>query len=132
MGRQSIVLLSVQSYEVIHVGEPVRVDNWYSDPEHLHTIAVVASHFRGRVSVEASIKVKPTESDWFPVPLNDQYYVDYPHLGYGHETSTLGFSFPGRYVWLRAKIDRSLVIPLDAGELMVAACGFIDRILLNI
>lgn len=132
MARQSVVLLSYESPTILYVGEPVRVDHWYSDPEHLHTISVVAINFKGRVTVEATVKVNPTEADWFPVSLAGGFYVDYPRQGYGQETSTLSFSFTGRYVWLRARVDRTFVLPLDASELMVAACGFVDRILLNV
>lgn len=157
MSHQSIVLLSATPPVVIYKSEPVRVDAWYSVAEKQHSIAIVASNFRGRLVVQATIKVKPTEEDWFPVILNGQPCIDYPRngIGYGNnynlggfnggtsildagygglgsETSTLGFNFTGRFIWMRAIIDRSVVVPMDANPIMIGACGLIDRILLNI
>ncbi len=132
MGRQSLVLLSGQSPTVVYVGEPLRVDCWYTSPEHIHTVSIAMSSFKGRISIEASLKVRPTDNDWFPISLGGRASVDYPITGVGLETSTQSFNFVGRYIWLRARIDRRYVIPDDALPTMVAACGFVDRILLNV
>lgn len=152
MGRQSLVLLSKPTATLIYTSPPIRVDNWYSNANHLHTIQIVASNFRGLVSIEASIMNNPTDRDWFYIPLNDHPYVEYPrsldntirayvpidlnNTGTGinamGETSTVSFNFTGRFVWMRAKVDRSTVVPSDASPLMIAQVGVIDRILLNI
>lgn len=152
MGRQSLVLLSKPDATLIYKSRPIRVDHWYSNAQHIHTVQIVASNFRGLVSIEASIMNNPLENDWFHVPLNGHPYVEYPrsldntirayvpidlnNTGTGinamGETSTVSFSFNGRFVWMRAKIDRSTVVPTDASPLMIAQVGIIDRILLNI
>lgn len=152
MARQSLVLMCNPPPVLIYTSDPIRVDVWYSNAQHLHTIQIVASNFRGLVSVEASIMTKPSENDWFAIPLNGNPFIEYPrsldktirayvpidlnNTGTGinaiGETSTTGLSFTGRYVWMRAKIDRSQVVPMDASELMIAQVGIIDRILLNI
>ena len=132
MGRQSLVLLSGQNHSVVYVTDPLRVDCWYTSPDHLHTVSIAMSNFKGRVSIEATVKVRPNEADWFPVPLGGRTFVDYPITGVGAETSTQSFNFTGRYIWVRARIDRTNVIPDDALPTMVAACGFVDRILLNV
>ena len=152
MGRQSIVLLSDPKPVLVYTSKPIRVDMWYTSAQHLHTIQIVASNFRGLVSIEASIMTKPTENDWFYIPLYGNPYIEYPrsldntirayipidlnNTGTGinalGETSTVGLSFTGRFVWMRAKIDRSTVVPPDATEVMIAQVGIIDRILLNI
>jgi len=152
MSRQSLVLLSKPKPTLIYTSQPIRVDNWYSNASHLHTIQIVASNFRGLVSIEASIMTNPSESDWFYIPINGNPYVEYPrsldntirayvpidlnNTGTGinamGETSTISFSFTGRFVWMRAKVDRSTVVPMDASPLMIAQVGIIDRILLNI
>jgi len=132
MSRQSLVLMGGQQPTVVYVSDPLRIDSWYTSPDHVQTIAIVMSNFKGRISIEASIKTHTLEQDWFPIQLKGQFYIDYPVIGYGSETSTKTFNFVGRFVWLRARIDRTYVIPDDAMESMVAACGFVDRILLNI
>jgi hypothetical protein len=157
MSRQSTVLLSGVPPVVIYVGEPVRVDLWYTNTQVQHTLQVVASNFRGRLSIQASIKVKPFDCDWFTVNLNGRPFINYPrngigtngnsnlggfsggtsfldagYGGLGAETSTLGYSFAGHFIWMRAIIDRSRVVPIDANPIMVGACGSIDRILVNI
>lgn len=132
MSRQSIVLLSSPPPEVIYQAAPVRVDSWFTDIQHQHTLSIVASRFKGRLIIEASIKVNPNDNDWFPISLGGKLYIDYPRNGLVSETSNIAFSFLGRFVWMRARLDRSYVIPMDAQPTMVAACGFIDRILLNV
>lgn len=149
MSRRSIVILSSVPPIVSYVGDPVRVDTWYTNVQNLNTISIVSSNFKGRLIVEASVKAHPTDNDWFPVLLNGNPYIDYPRNGLstspistpslsfsggglGAETSTIAFNFSGRFTWMRARVDRSFIIPADANEIMIAACGFIDRILLNL
>ncbi len=157
MSRQSILLLSSIPPVVTYIGEPTRVDLWYQNTQSQHTMSVAASNFRGRLIVQATIKVKPCDDDWFPILFCGRPHIDYPrngigtngnsnlgglsggysstaagYGGLGAETSTLAFNFTGRFVWMRAIVDRSHIIPRDANPVMVAACGFIDRILLNI
>jgi hypothetical protein len=133
MSRQSIVLLKNPGPVVVFQGEPVRVDSWYTDVSaHQHTLSIATSHCRGRLTIEASVKLTPSNSDWFPIKLGDQLFIDYPRNGLHSETSTIAFSFTGRFIWMRARIDRSLIIPLDAQAHMVAHCGLVDRILLNV
>ena len=148
MSRQSIVILSSVPPTVSHIGDPVRVDTWYTSAHNLNTISIVSSNFKGRVVVEASLKANPSDNDWFPILLNGNSYIDYPRNrlstvpsppllsfsggGLGAETSTIAFNFSGRFTWMRAQVDRSLIVPADANPIMIAACGLIDRILLNL
>lgn len=148
MSRQSIVILSSVPPAVTYVSEPVRVDTWYTNVQNLNTISIVSSNFKGRVVVEASLKSHPSDNDWFPILLNGNSYIDYPRSGLstspatpslsfsggglGAETSTIAFNFSGRFIWMRARVDRSLIVPADANPIMIAACGIIDRILLNL
>ena len=149
MSRQSITLFSHPEPVITYTGPPVRVDSWYTSAQHLHTVSIVAANCRGRLTIQASIKASPSENDWFPISLGGQLYIDYPRSGLwsasdnfgagpafgallGGEISTLGFSFTGRFVWMRAILDRSRIVPPGANPVMIGACGYIDRILLNI
>jgi hypothetical protein len=132
MSRQSIVLLGGTPPVITYTSEPVRVDWWFQHGQRMYSISIASSNFRGNLTIQASIKTKPTENDWFPISLNGQFYIQYPRNGLGAETSTLGFNFTGHFVWMRAIVDRSLVLPSDARPVMIAQCGFIDRILLNV
>jgi hypothetical protein len=134
MGRKSLVLMSSEmpAESVVYVSKPIRVDQWYTDSTHFQTVSIAMSNFKGRVSIEASIKACPTDNDWFPVALDGRPHIDYPLTGVGSETSTKSFNFKGRFVWLRARVDKSYVIPVDSIQTIVAACGFVDRILVNI
>jgi hypothetical protein len=132
MSRQSLYLLRNSDPAVIYVTDPIRVDAWFTNVQKAHTLSITVANLRARVSVEATIKTTPTEADWFPVGLNGQLFIDYPRNGLGNETSTLVFNFSGRFTWMRARVDRSMIIPFDAQPVMIAACGIVDRILLNI
>ena len=134
MGRKSITILSSDhpTDSVVFVSDPVRVDQWYTSNSHIVTAAISMTDFKGRVSIEASIKWRPTEEDWFPVFLGDRLYLDFPECCGDHKTSTISYNFKGRFVWLRTRVDKTHVIPTDALPAIVASCGCVDRVLVNI
>lgn len=124
MNSRPLVLLSHPASEVVVIGEAMRVDGRQSPNHFVHTLQIVAKNFIGRVSVEASLVPEPEEGDWFALDLDGQ-----PYLECRESTSKcLGFKVQGRFIWLRAKVDRSLWVPYPV-EGVNEAFGFIDRIL---
>lgn len=104
------------------VGEPIR-----SSTNALHTIAIYVSEFVGRVHVEASIANEPGENDWFPVIR----HIDYPRLiaDFSRETSVIGLTFKGNYMWFRIRVERSHLYP--PVEYPASEFGLVDKVLLN-
>ena len=106
------------------MGEPVRVDTCGTPSQFTHTIQIKTSGFVGRVAVEASLMPEPTEDDWFALDLSGL-----PYLECIQPTSkSFGFTIQGRYLWVRAKVDRSRWISFET-QSVNEAFGFVDRVL---
>ncbi len=83
-------------------------------------------NFKGRIYVQATLVAEPTEADWFPIQLdtNTDYYE------YNTQTSgTVGTTFQGNFVWIRAKVDRDY---LGDSEYDSAIHGLFDKAILLI
>lgn len=58
----------------------VRVDRFPEPPRPIHTVNIYTSNFEGTVTIEATIKLEPTDADWFvvhtetfaPIGMNDK------------------------------------------------------------
>lgn len=124
MINRTLVLLSKPASEVVVTGEAMRVDDRATPSQFTHTIQIVTANFVGRVIVEASLMPIPTEDDWFALDLGGS-----PYLECEEPTSdSLGFTVQGRFLWVRAKVDRSRQVPVGTQD-VAAAFGSVDRIL---
>lgn len=120
MSRTSQFLLVPTADTLDIVGPPVRCGG------PLHTVAAHVSNFTGRVHLEASLVAEPGDADWFPVVEPLDYPRDMASIG---ETSVVGVTFRGNYLWLRARVERSHLAP-PVGD-PAATYGLVDKILLN-
>ena len=101
MANTQIVLTN--KAELTYTGDKVKGDGYYGYADGLHTMSFHFKNFKGRIFVQATLVAEPTEDDWFPIQLdtNTNYYE------YNTQTSgTVGTTFQGNFVWIRAKIDR--------------------------
>lgn len=125
---KSIVLLSDSNGNWNMTGDPVRGDGWYGHSDGLHTISIHFENFTGKLWIEASLANDPTDDDWFPIYLN---YSDC-YLIAEQETSVQAFSFEGNFTYIRARIDRSYLVPEPNMTIDVSTMyGSISKILLN-
>lgn len=124
MINRALVLLSHPESEVIVTGAAVRLDQRTTPNQFTHTVQIVASNFMGKVVIEASLMPTPEEGDWFPLTLGDG-----PALVCDHPTSkSFGYTVQGRFLWVRAIVDRSKQVPVGTQD-VAAAFGIIDRIM---
>lgn len=131
----SIILLPNTSDQINVVGEPVHADGWYGFSEGLHTVSIHTANFTGRILIQASLALEPTEEDWFDIWLREGMpYLEFPFnpsAPTGHmdgDTSNLAFTFKANILWVRAKLDRSyldVVAPYDGHY------GSINKIVLS-
>ncbi len=101
MANTQIVLTNKP--ELTYTSDKVKGDGYYGYADGLHTMSFHFKNFKGRIFVQATLVAEPTEDDWFPIQLdtNTNYYE------YNTQTSgTVGTTFQGNFVWMRAKIDR--------------------------
>lgn len=147
MSNVSVLMLPDTGSEIEVVGNPVRGDGYFGYQDGLHTISIKVSSFIGRVHIEGTLVLEPSEDDWFPIYLDGcNPYIDFPLdprdpssdvvtiYNRGGDTTTVAYSFEGNFVWLRARVSRENVkIPLeyknpeDIGRFL----GAVSRILLN-
>jgi len=97
-------------------GAACKADGWYGIDDGLHTVAIQVVNFTGRIYVEASLALYPSEDDWFAVPLTPSTpYLQFPlnpmkptgSMETGGDTLSVGKSFKINAIWIRARLDRS-------------------------
>lgn len=97
-------------------GPACRADGWYGHRDGLHTVSMQVVNFTGRIYIEASLALEPTDADWFPVFLQlETPYVEFPlnplkptgSMETGGDTLVVGRSFKINALWLRARMDRT-------------------------
>lgn len=136
MTSSSVVLLPSSQGQINMVGLPEKADGWYGYNDGLHTVAVYVQNFTGRVFIEASISLEPTENDWFPIPLTPTTYVEYPKNPYdptgemGGDSGVEAFTFKANILWLRARVDRSYM-DIQTDEQSVSMVGIVRKIVLS-
>lgn len=138
MGKQSIVMLDDTGIELEVTGDAIRADAWYGYKDGIHTVAFYLENFTGHIYIEASLASDPGEEDWFPVYLNGaKSYMNYPINplapmgGTSGDTFVDAYTFQGNFLWLRARIDKSYVVPVPNTDSEKAQLGAVKKILLN-
>lgn len=137
--------MSIQSYELMGdssgqlnlVGPAVKGDGFYGFSDGIHTISAKLDNFTGRLYIEATLELHPTENDWFPVMLSSlNPYMEYPAnplmpTGTQGDTGVDSFVIQGNFVFVRARINRDYVVPTPITSEDLAQLGSVSRILMN-
>lgn len=120
MSTNSETILSQQT----HIGDSslqslisnlFKGDGFYSRSDGLHTIQVSIAGFIGKISIQGTLAVNPTESDWFTVELGtgamsvdttglltEQNITSVEYTS--PTTNSKSYNFTGNYVWVRARV----------------------------
>lgn len=137
----TVVMMSNTQEVVSLTGEPCKADGWFGHSEGLHTVVFQVVNFTGRIHIEASLSLNPTEDDWFPIQLTPTTtYIQYPvnpqkptgNQETGGDTSAVGVTFRVNALWIRARMDRSYLSPalLTADDNALQLLGMINKITL--
>lgn len=115
LNRRSIQLLSSTSTNMNQHSMAVKGDSWYGYADGLHTIQLVYAAFAGRLHIQGTLSLTPTESDWFDIlPTSTgttftqsagQVYADFALSG-GEISGSEAYTFQGNYTWVRVYMDR--------------------------
>ena len=119
MPKSATTLLVGDGTLLNQTGEPQRAAGYYTTAINggWHTVSADLVNFTGRVYIEATLSATPTESDWFPIQLHSNTaYAQFPVMplqptGVNGDTVTVGWTFRGNFVFVRARIDRSYIPP---------------------
>lgn len=155
------VIMMSNTQEVANLtGQSCKADGWYGHTEGLHTIVMNVINFTGRIFIEASLAMTPTDDDWFELDLshhgfhshhddqdcgcdhshNHGNYIQFPRnpnvptgsQETGGDTGSFGFTFRINALWLRARLDRTYLDPAlyDLDPNSLQALGYVNKITL--
>lgn len=135
MPKESVLMLGDTGINLNLTGDKIRADGFFGRSDGLHSISLNLEDFTGRFFIEASLETNPTENDWFPIFLDGcNPYIEYPlgvPTGTKGDTFTDAFTFEGNFIWLRARIDRSYIVPTPITDSEKSMLGSIRKVLLN-
>jgi len=100
----SNVVLMIGDGQRNQLSNPVRGDGYYGYRDGQHTLSTTFSNFQGRIQIEATLDIEPTEADWFPIWLTGTA----PYKEYNTpKTGTEAFTFQGNFVLVRFRKEQA-------------------------
>jgi hypothetical protein len=121
MARKTTTLMGNSGINLNLVGDAHPGDSYYGYTDGIHTVAVYGENLTGRVRIQGTLAINPTEDDWFNILLSGLPFKDYTQF-----TGVEGFTFTANLVFLRAILDRDALGITD-----VSTAGYIEKIYLN-
>lgn len=100
-----------------YVSNKVKGDGFYGNSDGMHSVQFAVNGFIGKIELQSSLSLDPTEADWFTVELGSNNlsidttglitqqnitYVQYSTA----TTLTRSYNFIGNFVWVRGKISQ--------------------------
>ena len=137
MSKQSVQMLGDTQINLNLTGDKIRADGYFGYKDGLHTVTFHLDDFTGRIYIEATLESDPAESDWFSLFLDGQNaYKEYPidplfPTGNNGDTMVDAFTFQGNFLYIRARMDRSYVVPVPTTEAEISLQGSIKKVMLN-
>ena len=122
MNNTTVATLMLGDNQVDQLSEPLRGDGYYGYRDGTQTLAVTFNNFIGRIQIEATLEINPSEADWFPVWMNRAT----PYKQYSTATNgTESFSVRGNFVLIRFRKMRSYLST-------TSSVGDITKVMLSI
>lgn len=122
-------------------GTQVQADSYYGYTDGFHTIQVTYSQYVGRLRIQATLALEPTDSDWFDlqqdvstfgsitnnvVAWNPAGYIQFNANDPGNGSQA--YSFTGNFAWIRVYVDRSHI---GDGETYDSSYGQVTQAILS-
>ena len=95
VNRKSVQVLSATGTNMNVTSDKIRGDNYYGYTDGFHTLQVTYSSYVGRLRIQASLVLEPTDSDWFTVHEFTETSA----------TKSVYANFTGNYTYIRAKLS---------------------------
>jgi hypothetical protein len=128
----SITLLDSTTTEINVTGTQQRGAGYSNAIGCNHTVSIAVANFIGRIYIEGSLETWPTDTDWFPIQLIGEIpYLQFPQNQNaptgdgGGDTDVVAYSFSGNYIWIRARVDRTYLVPPPTDPTLVGAVRYI-------
>ena len=113
INRKSILVQSSTGSTMNVTTDKVEGDSYYGYSDGTHTFAVSYTAFKGRVSIQGTLSLDPTDADYFDIqvqgglPANQGGYKQFPITGTDGFTGVEAYTVNGNFTYLRVKMDRS-------------------------
>ena len=113
INRKSVLVQGSTASNMNLTTTKVEGDSYYGYSDGMHTIAIQYAAFKGRVTVEGTLSLTPTDADYFPIQIpggqsvNSGGYKTFPTTGTDGFTGTEAYNINGNFTYLRVKMDRS-------------------------
>ena len=124
-------MMNDTSFKKEFIGEKKRSSFWYGYRQGFYSVQIYFNNFKGRVGIQATLELNPSEKDWFPVYLNStKPFLEFPKPGsFEGQKDIETYNFTGNFVWLRAIMDRKN-FNFDITNENASQFGSINKILL--
>ena len=134
INRKSILVQSSTGSTMNVTTDKVEGDSYYGYTDGIQTFAVSYTDFKGRVRIQGTLSLEPTDSDWFDIqiqgglPASQGGYKQFPVTGTDGFTGIEAYTIQGNFTYLRVKLDRSY---LGDGETYLNSYGAINYVRLS-
>jgi len=115
INRRSVTIMNATGTEMNKYSDEVKGDSYYGYTDGIHTIQVIYSQFVGRLRIQASLSLEPTESEWFdlvPSTTAGRRFNDLGYVQFNADNPADGseaYTFQGNIAWVRVYMDREHV-----------------------
>lgn len=113
INRKSVLVQSSTGTTMNVTTDKVEADGYYGYSDGLHTIAISYNAFKGRIYMQGTLSLEPTESDWFNIHIQGGLvpsgggYKQFPRTGTDGFSGIEAYTVEGNFTYLRVDIDRS-------------------------
>lgn len=134
VNRRSVTVMSASGTEMNKLSEHIKGDSYYGYTDGLHTFQVIYNQFVGRLRLQATLSLEPTENDWFDIipenttggRFNDAGYVQFN--ANDPADASEAYTVQGNFAYLRVYLDRRHV---GDGETYDTSYGQISQVILS-
>ena len=82
VNRRSVTMMSASGTEMNKYSNPVKGDSYYGYTDGIHTMQVTYNQFVGRIRIQATLALEPTESDYFDLVVTSSMGTAFNEGGY--------------------------------------------------
>ena len=118
--ERSVNILSSTGTSMNLTGSKVRYDSWYGYTDGFGTVMVTFQDFQGKLQVQGTLSLEPSDSDWFTITESADYTSEF--------TGSTSHNIQGNFTFIRAKLNRSHI---GDGTTYDPTYGQITRVILS-
>lgn len=134
INRRSINILGSTGVEMNKYGTSVKGDSYYGYSDGYHTVQVLYDQFVGRLRIQATLSLEPSDSDWFDLVPSTTAGTEFNSAGYVQFNSnnpadkSEAYTFQGNFTYIRVYMDREHV---GDGTTYDSSYGSISSVILS-